>query len=87
MSQLTDQSMYMAAQDTFISDNITLQGAKAQLSSTTASQVDAVRSGLEVLNNAQKTLSMLRNCYAVCISELTELQRLKERFVECTKAV
>ena len=44
-----------------------LQAAKAQLTSTVASQVDAVRSGLEVLSNAQKTLSTMRNCYAVSL--------------------
>jgi len=44
---------------------VRFQAAKTQLSSTAASQVDAVRSGLEILSNAQKTLNMLRNCYAV----------------------
>ncbi|KAK9827315.1 hypothetical protein WJX81_003676 [Elliptochloris bilobata] len=42
-----------------------LQTNKAQLSASVASQVDAARSGLELLDSAQKTLKNLQHCYQV----------------------
>ena len=39
---------------------------KAQLSATVASQVDAARSGMELLGAAQKTLARMQGCYRVC---------------------
>ncbi len=39
------------------------QTNKAQLSASVASQVDAARSGLELLDSAQKTLKKLQHCY------------------------
>lgn len=41
------------------------QTNKAQLSASVASQVDAARSGLELLDSAQKTLKTLQQCYQV----------------------
>jgi hypothetical protein len=41
------------------------QANKVQLSATVASQVDAARSGMELLESAQKTLSKMQQCYNV----------------------
>lgn len=41
------------------------QANKAQLSATVASQVDAARSGMELLESAQKTLAKMQQCYNV----------------------
>ena len=41
------------------------QANKVQLSATVASQVDAARSGMELLESAQKTLSKMQQCYDV----------------------
>ena len=38
---------------------------KAQLSATVASQVDAARSGMDLLTAAQKTLAKMQGCYKV----------------------
>ncbi len=38
---------------------------KVQLSATVASQVDAARSGMELLEGAQKTLAKMQQCYDV----------------------
>ena len=42
-----------------------LQANKAQLSATVASQVDAAKSGLELLDTAQRTLMRMQACYKV----------------------
>ncbi|KAK9812960.1 hypothetical protein WJX72_006516 [[Myrmecia] bisecta] len=39
------------------------QANKAQLSATVASQVEAARSGMELLDKAQRTLTKMRECY------------------------
>ena len=41
------------------------QANKVQLSATVASQVDAARSGMELLESAQKTLAKMQQCYDV----------------------
>lgn len=38
---------------------------KTQLSATVASQVDAARAGMELLDSAQKTLAKMQECYKV----------------------
>ena len=38
---------------------------KVQLSATVASQVDAARSGMELLESAQKTLAKMQQCFDV----------------------
>ena len=42
-----------------------LQANKAQLSATVSSQVEAARSGMELLDTAQRTLTSMRECYQV----------------------
>ena len=42
-----------------------LQVNKAQLSATVSSQVEAARSGMELLDTAQRTLTNMRECYQV----------------------
>ena len=44
---------------------------KVQLSATVASQVDAARSGMELLESAQLTLAKMQQCYNVCLLYLT----------------
>ncbi len=41
------------------------QANKTQLSATVASQVDAARAGMELLDSAQKTLTKMQECYKV----------------------
>lgn len=41
------------------------QANKTQLSATVASQVDAARAGMELLDSAQKTLAKMQECYRV----------------------
>lgn len=41
------------------------QANKVQLSATVASQVDAARSGMELLESAQRTLAKMQQCYDV----------------------
>ncbi len=41
------------------------QANKAQLSATVASQVDAARAGMELLDSAQKALAKMQECYKV----------------------
>ena len=41
------------------------QANKTQLSATVASQVDAARAGMELLDSAQKTLAKMQECYKV----------------------
>ncbi len=43
------------------------QANKVQLSATVASQVDAARSGMELLESAQLTLAKMQQCYNVCL--------------------
>ena len=43
------------------------QANKVQLSATVASQVDAARSGMELLESSQKTLAKMQQCYDVSI--------------------
>lgn len=43
------------------------QANKTQLSATVASQVDAARAGMELLDSAQKTLAKMQECYKVCL--------------------
>ena len=42
-----------------------MQVNKAQLSDTVSSQVEAARSGMELLDTAQRTLTNMRECYQV----------------------
>ena len=49
---------------------IYLQANKAQLSATVASQVDAAKSGLELLDTAQRTLLRMQACYKVGITAI-----------------
>jgi len=59
---------------------VSAQTNKAQLSASVASQVDAARSGLELLDSAQKTLKKLQHCYQA--RSLTFMQQsLAERKV------
>ena len=46
------------------------QANKVQLSATVASQVDAARSGMELLESAQKTLAKMQQCYDVSAQDV-----------------
>ncbi|KAK9832118.1 hypothetical protein WJX84_006749 [Apatococcus fuscideae] len=61
------------------------QANKAQLSTTVASQVDAAKSGLELLDTAQRTLMHMQACYKeidVLCSETSQLIENHDKIAE-----
>ena len=58
----------------WLSDCVAVQANKTLLSTTVASQVDAARTGIQALENAQRHLATMQECYRVsepiCLHDL-----------------